>query len=255
MLQQKKSVVLFILTIILNAREVKAQACTGSTKDCLYVESLGLIGGGPAAVCTDLIYQSNRNQDEFELCACTSASSCSTSTGRCSGCNGCDIYCWDCDSDTGVCVRQGSTGGGGGCDDHDDCPSNEYCDSNNDCWTCSDCASYDDAIDGSCPSKCGGGSGGGGGGNDDYDDDRDGSGGSSSSSSSKKNDSGSSVTIIIVIVVVVGFIVIGAATVLIIYCSCYRKRSNNVPQQPQHTVVGQVPPVDAVKHSEVELMT
>mmetsp|Transcript_2190 Transcript_2190/g.2900 ORF Transcript_2190/g.2900 Transcript_2190/m.2900 type:complete len:295 (+) Transcript_2190:136-1020(+) len=158
MLQQKKSVVLFILTIILNAREVKAQACTGSTKDCLYVESLGLIGGGPAAVCTDLIYQSNRNQDEFELCACTSASSCSTSTGRCSGCNGCDIYCWDCDSDTGVCVRQGSTGGGGGCDDHDDCPSNEYCDSNNDCWTCSDCASYDDAIDGSCPSKCGGGS-------------------------------------------------------------------------------------------------
>jgi len=215
MLQQKKSVVLFILTIILNAREVKAQACTGSTKDCLYVESLGLIGGGPAAVCTDLIYQSNRNQDEFELCACTSASSCSTSTGRCSGCNGCDIYCWDCDSDTGVCVRQGSTGGGGG----------------------------------------------GGGGNDDDDDDdddRDGSGGSSSSSSSsssKKNDSGSSVTIIIVIAVVIGFIVFGVATALIIYCSCYRKRSNNEPQQPQHIAIGQVPPVDAVKHSEVELMT
>uniref|UniRef100_A0A7S3JXI6 PSI domain-containing protein n=1 Tax=Aureoumbra lagunensis TaxID=44058 RepID=A0A7S3JXI6_9STRA len=215
MLQQKKSVVLFILTIILNAREVKAQACTGSTKDCLYVESLGLIGGGPAAVCTDLIYQSNRNQDEFELCACTSASSCSTSTGRCSGCNGCDIYCWDCDSDTGACVRQGSTGGGGG----------------------------------------------GGGGNDDDDDDdddRDGSGGSSSSSSSsssKKNDSGSSVTIIIVIAVVIGFIVFGVATALIIYCSCYRKRSNNEPQQPQHIAIGQVPPVDAVKHSEVELMT
>jgi len=215
MLQQKKSVVLFILTIILNAREVKAQACTGSTKDCLYVESLGLIGGGPAAVCTDLIYQSNRNQDEFELCACTSASSCSTSTGRCSGCNGCDIYCWDCDSDTGACVRQGSTGGGGGGgggndDDDDD----------------------DDDRDGSG-----------------------GSSSSSSSSSSKKNDSGSSVTIIIVIAVVIGFIVFGVATALIIYCSCYRKRSSNNELQQQHHVVNdQITPVDTVKASEVELI-
>ena len=41
------------------------------------------------------------------------------------------------------------------CSSHTDCPENTYCDSDERCWPCSSCHQSQDAIDGTCPSKCG----------------------------------------------------------------------------------------------------
>ncbi|KAK3264818.1 hypothetical protein CYMTET_26458 [Cymbomonas tetramitiformis] len=41
------------------------------------------------------------------------------------------------------------------CTSHVDCDADTYCDENSQCWSCAECCQYDDAIDGTCPEKCG----------------------------------------------------------------------------------------------------
>jgi len=43
---------------------------------------------------------------------------------------------------------------GGGCVSHDSCDELNYCDTFNNCYTCTMCSTYNDAVDGTCPSKC-----------------------------------------------------------------------------------------------------
>jgi len=47
----------------------------------------------------------------------------------------------------------------GACSSHSDCSDDNYCDTAMNCFMCSGCAYFDDAIDGTCPPKCGDGGG------------------------------------------------------------------------------------------------
>jgi len=47
----------------------------------------------------------------------------------------------------------------GACSSHSDCGDDNYCDTAMNCFSCSACAFLDDAIDGTCPPKCGDGGG------------------------------------------------------------------------------------------------